>query len=77
MDTLEVNSYISAAEEALHNDPDYQRWFNALVEQRINAKERGGCDIGKVEGILFEMWNAKIGYILDHRKEIEEKIKQE
>ena len=73
MNELEVNNYISVAEEALKDDPDYQRWFSALVEQRIKARDGEGYDIARVEGILFEMWNAKIGYILDHKEEIEKK----
>ncbi len=34
MSPLEVNTYISEAEEAHRNDPGYMRWFDALVEKR-------------------------------------------
>ncbi len=75
MSPIEVNSYINAAEEVLRNDPEYMRWFDALVEKRKEAYDNYGYCVAGVEGVLFELWNAKIGYILDHKDEIEEKNK--
>lgn len=69
MNSLEVNTYINAAMEALNDDPEYNRWFNALVEQR-KAAMQSGYDLKRLEGILFEIWNMRIGYILEHQDEI-------
>ena len=69
MNELDVNTYIAAASEALQDDPDYKRWFNALVEERRVLGEHG-CNVGTVEALLFSIWNQRIGYILDHLDEI-------
>ena len=41
MTEIEVNDYISAAREALNDDPNYNRWFSALVEERKALSEKG------------------------------------
>ena len=43
MNELEVNSYICAAEEVLNDDPAFQSYFNALVEERKALAEKE-CD---------------------------------
>lgn len=73
MNELEVNSYIAAASEALQDDPDYKRWFDALVEERKVLLDHG-YNSGTVEGLLFSIWNQRIGYILDHLDEIRASI---
>lgn len=73
MSELEVNDYIVAAKEALNDDPDYNRWFNALVEERKALSEKG-CHSGTVEGLLFSIWNQRIGYIIEHLDEIKASI---
>jgi hypothetical protein len=70
MESLEVNTYINAAEEALHEDPEYRRIFDALVAERIRLRDDYGADYSKIEGILFELWNLKIGYMLDNKDAI-------
>lgn len=71
MSELEVNTFINVSTEALNDDPKYKRWFNALVEERVAAK-KCGYDYGRMEGVLFELWNMRIGYILDHLDEIKD-----
>ena len=69
MNGLEANTYINAASEALQNDPEYNRWFDALVKER-EAMQECGVNTGKIEGILFEIWNQRICYILDNLETI-------
>lgn len=73
MTEIEVNDYISVAREALNDDPDYNRWFSALVEERKALSEKG-CHSGAVEGLLFSIWNQRIGYIIEHLDEIRASI---
>ncbi len=73
MNELEVNTYINAAEEALIGDPDHKRWMEALYAARKSMMDEYGCNSGSLEGILFEIWNKRIGYILDHRQDISER----
>ncbi len=73
MSELEVNSYIRAAEEALNDDPAFQSYFNALIEERKALAEKG-CNSGTVEALLFSIWNQRIGYIIEHLDEIRASI---
>ena len=70
MEILKVNMYLYAAEEALQNDPEYCHWFDELVKNRLKAKSHK-YNTGTLEAVLYELEALKIGYILDHRKEIE------
>lgn len=73
MTELEVNDYVAAAEEALKDDPTFNSYFSALVKERENLAENG-CHSGTIEGILFSIWNQRIGYILEHLEEIRASI---
>lgn len=65
MNELEVNEYINEATEALMGTPEYERWWDALCNERKNLMDKYGANSGNIEGILFELWNLKLGYILD------------
>lgn len=73
MDILDVNEYLHASSEAINDDPEFLRWFNALVEARKEAQEKYGYDTGRVEGILYELYAMKLAYILDNKADIDEK----
>ena len=66
MNGLEVNEYITKATEALNDDPEHERWWQALYKERGRMQDEYGDMGSNLEGILFEIWNQRIGYILDH-----------
>lgn len=70
MEILEVNMYLCAAIEALQNDPEYCHWFDELVKNRLKAQSHK-YNTDTLEAVLYELEALKIGYILDHREEIE------
>ena len=65
MNELEVNEYINEATEALMGTSEYERWWDALCNERKKLMDEHGANPGTIEGILFELWNLKIGYILN------------
>ena len=75
MNELEVNSYINAAQEGLKGNPEYEHWMEALYVERKRMMDDYGCNGGSLEGILFEIWNKRIAYILDNKEKIDDEIK--
>lgn len=71
MNILEVNGYLNAAMEGLHDDPEYRLWFDELVKNRILAKDNHDYNTGTLEAILYELEAMVVGYILDHKDEID------
>ncbi len=67
MDILDVNEYLNKAEEQLQENPEYIHWFKELVKCR---KEAEGCgfDIGRLEGVMYQLYARDIGCILDGLK---------
>ncbi len=74
MDILDVNSYINAASEALQDDPEYNRWFKALANERSKIMSGEIAHTGTIEGILYELWALKLAYILDHKEELDNRF---
>jgi len=65
MDILEVNEYINAAHKALDNDTEYKHWFSELVKCREEAS-KCGFDIGRLEGVMYQLYARDIGFIIDN-----------
>ena len=75
MDTLDVNEYLNAASDALQNDPEYFHWIQALGDARKQALDECDCCTDKVEGCLWQIYVRQVAYILDHKDEIDEHIR--
>ena len=73
MHILEVNEYSNAAKEAFHEIPEYKRWFEELVKNRLCACSYG-YDTGTLEAVMYELESLRLGYVLDHLEEIEAQI---
>ena len=67
MDILTANEHLDEANRHLLDDPEYQHWFEELVMCRKEAYECG-YDIGKLEGILYQLHIRDIGCIIEGLK---------
>lgn len=72
MNALKINEYIDLTTELANEDPQYKELFHSLEAERKNAKDNFGYDTGTLEALLFDLWAYRIGYLLDHKDELDE-----
>lgn len=65
MDILDLNEYLNDAHKALDNDIEYKHWFDELVKCREEAG-KCGFDIGRLEGVMYQLHVRDIGYVIDN-----------
>ncbi|WP_029324525.1 hypothetical protein [Butyrivibrio sp. AE3004] len=73
MDILRINNYINIAKLELMEDAEFQHLHNELQKER-DALNEMGYDPEKIINILYGIWCQRLGYILDHEREIDKKI---
>lgn len=73
MDILDVNEYLYAAHKALDNDTEYKHWFSELVKCREEAN-KCGFDIGRLEGVMYQLHARDIGFIIDNSEKIKKEV---
>lgn len=72
MNALKTNEYIDFSTELVNDDPEYKDLMKSLEAERKSAQDNYGYDTGTLEALLFDLWAYKIGYLLDHKGDIDE-----